>query len=246
MRLTKILPFVICSIVIGLPTQAGEFSVSPIRLELQASKSVGVLTVSNAAKEPLVVQASALLWTQANGEDIQVPTQDLIVAPPVFTLKPNGEQIVRVALRRKPDAAQELTYRVLLAEVPAPTAEKFNGLRIALRLSLPIFIKPRTTTAPKVTWNSSWLAGDQLFISATNAGSAHLQISSFDVSVPGVPQPIPVSPMRYVLPASTVTWKIPAPAGAQRGAPLTITGKSDLGDFAATAVGTERPPITSP
>ena len=47
----------------------------------------------------VLVQAEVMLWEQVDGEDRLTPTRDLLVSPAVFTLPPNGSQLVRVALR---------------------------------------------------------------------------------------------------------------------------------------------------
>ena len=131
------------------------------------------------------VQASALSWTQPGGEETYAPTRELIATPPVFTLPPDGEQIVRVALRREPDSSAELAYRLLLAEVPpAPTAD-FTGLRVALRLSLPVFVQPTAAAKPDLEWNATWVGDGELQISAANRGTAHSAGHRFRVATPG-------------------------------------------------------------
>jgi fimbrial chaperone protein len=192
-----------------------------------------VLTVHNDDAAPLVVQVSALNWAQAAGEESYAATRELLATPPVFTLPPNGEQIVRVALRRDPDAARELDYRLLLAEVPQPVDRNFTGLRVALRLSIPVFVKAASPAPAALAWQAQWQDDGQLAVSASNAGQTHQQVSDFTLHFTGSDSTARGVVSRYVLPGSTVTWKIAPPAGLAHAGAMSISGASDQGDFQA-------------
>jgi fimbrial chaperone protein len=212
---------------------AGTFSIAPVRVELSGAQRTAVLTVHNDDAAALVVQVSTLNWAQAAGEEVYGVTRELLATPPVFTLPPNGEQIVRVALRRDPDAARELDYRLLLAEVPQPVDKSFTGLRVALRLSIPVFVKAVSPTPAALVWRAQWQADGQLAVSASNAGQAHVQVSDFTLRFAGSEATARGVVSRYVLPGSTVTWKIAPPTGVAQGSAMTIHGASDQGDFQA-------------
>ena len=134
---------------------AGNFSVAPVRIELQGAQRTAVVTVHNNDDAPLLIQVSTLAWSQPEGDDKYEATHDLLATPPVFTLPAKGEQIVRVALRRDPDATRELDYRLLLAEVPQSTDKDFTGLRVALHLSLPVFVKAVAPATAELHWARS-------------------------------------------------------------------------------------------
>ena len=76
---------------------AGNFSVSPVRIDLSGTQPTAVVTVHNNAAAPLLVQASTLSWAQPAGEESYAETKDILATPTVFTLPPDGDQIVRVA-----------------------------------------------------------------------------------------------------------------------------------------------------
>src|SRR5512137_2414573 len=92
---------------------AGTFTISPLRVDFAGTAGTAALTVRNEEAAPVVVQAEGLAWSQDGGTDALQPTRDLLVSPAVFTLAPGGSQLVRVALRRTPDAARELAYRMV-------------------------------------------------------------------------------------------------------------------------------------
>ncbi len=215
------------------PAAAGTFSIAPVRIELAGAQRTAVLTVHNDDAAPLVVQVSALNWAQTAGEEGYAATHELLATPPVFTLPPNGEQIVRVALRRDPDATRELDYRLLLAEVPQPIDKNFTGLRVALRLSIPVFVRAASPVPAALAWRAQWQDDGELAVSASNTGQTHQQVSDFTLHFAGSEGSARGVVSRYVLPGSTVTWKIAPPAGVARASAMSIRGASDQGDFQA-------------
>ena len=217
----------------AVPAAAGNFSVAPVRIELQGAQRTAVITVHNNDSAPLLIQVTTLAWSQPGGEEQYEPTRELLATPPIFTLPAQGEQIVRVALRREPDATHELDYRLLLAEVPQSADKDFTGLRVALHLSLPVFIKASAPTSAVLSWRGQWQADGTLAVSATNDGQAHLQVSDFNLSFAGTDQTAHAAVTRYVLPGSTIRWQVKPPAGVAHDAAIVIHGFSDQGEFQA-------------
>ena len=75
---------------------AASFGVSPVRVTLSESQSMGVLTVRNDGNEPASLQMEVLSWSQAQGQDVLTPTRELLANPPIFTVPACGSQLVRV------------------------------------------------------------------------------------------------------------------------------------------------------
>jgi fimbrial chaperone protein len=219
----------------ALPAAASTFNIAPIRAELGVGHRTEALTLTNVEDEPVVVDVRVVAWSQRNGQEQLDETRELLVTPPVLQIPAKGEQIIRVALRREADPAQELTYRVIFDEVPQAAPVAFNGLRVALRLSVPVFVAPsRGRAAPNVAWDAHALADGGLEIAATNRGTGHLQISDFDMQWPGVKDGLHGMTSKYVLPGSRITWTLKARESIH--GPLVIHGHSDQGEFAADVV----------
>ena len=108
---------------------AASLGVSPVRVTLSESQSMGSLTVRNDGTEPASLQMEMLNWSQAEGQDVLMPTRELLANPPIFTVPAGGSQLVRVGLRRAPDGQRELTYRIVLQELPPPPNPDFMGTR---------------------------------------------------------------------------------------------------------------------
>jgi fimbrial chaperone protein len=215
--------------------RAGEFSVSPLRVDLKASHRLEVLTVTNSADAPLAVQLRLVSWSQDNGEDQYVDTQDLLATPPIFRIAPRGQQIIRVALRHDPDPSRETDYRVFVTEIPQPPSKDFSGMQVALRMSLPIFVAPAAPENPELHWSAQWSSDGAVRITASNTGNAHVKVTDFDVRFAGTDKPSQVNVTRYVLPGSSVSWTVKpdAEAGIDREAAIHLRGTTDRGDFAA-------------
>ena len=148
-------PPVICRVAISLlalgilsPASAGQFGVSPIRVDLDRNSKSGAITVSNdEAAESLRVQMRLFEWTQdAEGKDVYQESQDLVYFPRLMVLEKGQQKLVRVGLRT-PATTQERTYRLFVEELPSPpVAGAATGSRVAIavRFGVPVYLKPAT------------------------------------------------------------------------------------------------------
>lgn len=156
----------------------GVFNVAPIRANLGAKQESEVFKVKNDGNEALVVQAQVKAWTQREGQEEFADTRDVLVTPPIFTLAPQAEQILRVGLRRAPDEQRELSYRLFLSESPAPPEPGFQGIKIAMQIAVPIFVAPLSeNAAPDLQWRATRLADQRIELVAMNRGNVHIRLS---------------------------------------------------------------------
>jgi len=192
----------------SMPAHAGSFSISPIRLDLSPAARTAALTVRNDEREALV-QAEVVLWEQVDGQDRLTPTRDLLVSPAVFTLAPNGSQLVRVALRNlTADAAHERSYRLILQEVPPSADPGFSGLQVALRLSVPVFVAHGGATGPALAWSAA-ASGEGLVVTAHNSGDVHARVHGFSVApAEGDTSPLIQPVATYILPGQWHRWTL--------------------------------------
>ena len=219
------------------PAHAGTFSISPLRVELSAGAQTGALTIRNQEESPVVVQAELMLWEQVDGEDRLSPTRDVLVSPPVFTLPGNGSQLVRVALRRPADTQRELSYRLILTEVPQQARPDFTGLNVALRLSLPVFVAPTAKASQALEWSAARTADGALAVTTRNTGNAHARVINFSLAPAANPAAaIPQDVTAYVLPGQARTWTIDnnkndGMSSSTDWSQLRVKGKTEAGDF---------------
>ncbi len=128
-----------------LPATAGEYTVSPLRIELDGDAKSAAVTLTNSGSDPMTFQVAAKEWTQdADGRDRYEQTGEVIFFPKIFTLQPGEGRVVRVGVQAIPTAT-ERTFRLFIEPLPAPTKEPLApgaNISINLRFALPIFVKP--------------------------------------------------------------------------------------------------------
>lgn len=176
--------FLIASCLLGaVPAAvAGVFSVSPVRIYMTPRDRAVAVTLTNEGDSPNVLQADLNSWTQdADGTDRLTPTDDLILSPPIIKLAPRSRQVVRLALLRPADPARQLTYRLIVREVPEASADGMKGIRvpIALALSMPVFITPpqaQREVACSLVAAPLPAAAPTPQVRCANSGSAYAQI----------------------------------------------------------------------
>jgi fimbrial chaperone protein len=211
---------------------AGSFSLAPIRVEMDKARTTAVLTLHNDADAPVTIQIEAVAWSQPEDADHYAPTRDLIVTPPVFVVQPKSDQIVRVARRPSADSGSEVPYRLFFQEVPDSTPQSGTGLKIALRVGIPVFVAA-AGAAPELTFSAAPTADGAVEITAANHGRAHVQITDFEVNGDNGVAVGGVSSSRYLLPGASARWTLKPAAGKAPGETLRIQGHSDQGPIAA-------------
>lgn len=231
--MTRTLGLVACCVILLLTAagaaKAGSFQVNPVRVTLSANQPIGSLTVSNTGTEAAVVQLELVSWSQHEGRDVYTPARDLLATPPIFTVPAGGSQVVRIGLRRLPDDQRELTYRLFLQEVPAPVTPAFQGLQVALRIGVPVFVLPAVETKPAVAWRAIRTRDGQLKLMATNQGSAHVQVAQYTLSFDQSTERHTQQVATYVLMGESRNWLIQG--GPSQGSALHLFAQTDAGDI---------------
>lgn len=230
------------ALVASEPAMAGSFSVNPVRLTLSAKQSAGVLTLRNNGTQPGVVQLEVVSWSQQEGQDIIAPTREILATPPIFTVPAGGSQIVRVGLRNPPDARREVTYRLILQEVPSAPAADSDALQVTLRLSVPVFVLPAVPATAALAWEATRTPQGTLHIELSNSGNVHIQIINFTLSQRKSSQIIAEqSGATYVLPQQSRDWIVKPASTLVAGTPLHIFVRTDAGDMRSDVVLKEAP-----
>lgn len=159
------------------PSWAGSFSVTPVRIYMTLRDRAVAVTITNEGDSPVALQADINVWSQKpDGTDELILTEDMVLAPPIIKLAPKSRQVLRLALLRPADASRQLTYRLIVREIPEATAPRGNTIEIpiALALSMPVFITPPIAKR-EITCQPEGSNAALSFICA-NTGSAYAQI----------------------------------------------------------------------
>lgn len=164
----------------ALPAAAGNFGISPIRLDLDRAAKSGAITVSNDETDALRVQIRLFEWVQdATGKDEYRLSEDLVYFPRLMALEKAEQKVVRVGLRT-PALEREKAYRLFVEELPAPPAAGAPAgarVAIAVRFGVPIFVKPAKEEAAGEIEKLE-LAKGVLRVGVRNGGNVHFTIKS--------------------------------------------------------------------
>lgn len=212
-----------------IPASAGAFSVNPVRMDLSAKQPVASVTVRNDGAEATVVQLELMGWAQADNNDVYDPTSELLATPPLFTVPPGGSRVVRVGLRRRPDPLHELTYRLYLQEVPPPIDPDFRGMRMTLRVGVPIFVAANSQTRPDLKWSTVAESGGKIKLSLLNTGSEHVKIADVELSTDtgGTHSSGVQRVATYVLPGQKREWLLQMDGPVAPGSNIRIKAHTD-------------------
>jgi fimbrial chaperone protein len=223
---------------------AASLALVPVRLALSSKQPVGALTVRNDGDEATVIQLEVAGWAQSDGKDVYTATSEILATPPIFTVAPGASQLVRIGMRRPADASHELSYRLFLQEVPPPPKADFKGLQVARRFGVPVFVgaetaqvKAAVVPVAALQWHARAAAGsDKVTLTATNAGTAHVQVKSFTLAPKGQAAPPEHNSPEYVLAGQYRDWQIELEPAPLAGASLHVSAATDAGPVEADVV----------
>lgn len=163
------------SLLVGAPAWAAGLQASPISLSVASGSRAGIVTLSNTGKTPLNAQVRIFKWTQSDTDEyILTPTSDLMISPPIMQMAAGSNQEIRI-IRTAPASRAEQYYRLIVDELPSPTAAAPKGMQLLIRHNIPVFLNAEDRPAAQLQWNAS-SAGDKTQIRVTNIGQTRAQI----------------------------------------------------------------------
>jgi fimbrial chaperone protein len=213
--------------------RAQGLSVLPVTIQLAPGQLAAAITLANQSDGETSFQVRAYAWHQQDATDQLSSTDDLLASPPLGTIAAAATQVVRLVLRKSPQG-REATYRILLDQIPPPAAP--GTVRIALRLSIPIFAEPATRAVPHVQWRVLD-SGRQSYLEAINDGDRHETVRDIMLASSGSTDKVEPNLSPYILAGSTRRWEIIASGQPLApGATLHLTAQMDSGPLDQTVV----------
>jgi fimbrial chaperone protein len=179
--LARILVLLACA----LPVHGeGALRVAPTRVELSRDKLTSTITVSNTSAQRTLLQVEAKSWSQYSGRDEYLATDEIIVSPPIFSLDPGAEQIVRIGRRRglnADEAGRELAYRLFVKEVPTAASDRPQGLNVVLQIGVPMFATPPSATEAELSWTLRCVDNGARLLTMQNRGQRALRLDELAI-----------------------------------------------------------------
>ncbi len=210
--------------------RAQGLTVLPVNIEMPSGQLTTTMTVINNGTTETSVQIRALAWTQSDGNEQLTASDDVMASPPIATIAPGATQVVRLVLSKAP-TDKEATYRLLLDQIPPAAAP--GTVRLALRLSIPIFAEPATRALPHMVYHLE-SGGGTMTLVAVNDGGRHDTVRDLKLIATDGTATTAAEGSPYVLSGSTRRWavahtgRVPAVGASMRLTGLTDTGPLDV------------------
>ena len=213
--------------------QAASLQVAPVLVEVPAPGAAATLKLRNEGNQPLDAQIRVFRWTQVDGADTLTPTDDVVASPPLASLKPNTDYVVRIVRTRKDPIVKEEAYRLIVDELPVSTAARTPAVNIALRYSIPVFFTA-SGTAPKLNWELQNRANKPV-IAVNNTGDRRIRLAKLKFTdAKGATANFGEGLAGYVLGHSTRVWAVPANLkGFGAGGVVSMSAQTDIGPMDA-------------
>lgn len=222
---------------VSASVDAASLRVAPTTLDITASTSAATtIRIWNDAKTPINVQVRVFRWVQRGGRDIYEQTKDVVASPPMTTLQPGAENLIRVVRTSQRPVGDEESYRLLVDELPNPARRQAGSVALVVRHSIPVFIRNPNVMAAAPSWRVEPRRGG-VIVTAQNQGQKRLRISNLTVASEGKILARRDGLVGYVLGNSSTSWFIPGTGQTRLSAgSARITADSESGRFDATAV----------
>lgn len=182
--------------------QTGGIQVAPVMVVLRGDDNIASLRVRNGRARPIAFEVDVYSWSQRDGEDVLTPTDEVLVAPGVFEVAAESEQVIRLGVVA-PRTDAERSYRIIMRELP--TRRETGNVGFTLEMSLPVFVAPEGARAN--VQSSVAMSDEGRVLLLSNAGNAHVQLSSVENMDGGA-----LDAPRYLLPGASTAIMLPPSA----------------------------------
>ena len=157
----------------------GSFVLNPLKIEITPNQKIKEIDVTNTSTETIHLQVESFLWEQnEQGRPVWTKNKELIYFPKIFKMKPKEKRVVRVSY--KGDFPKiEKAYRIFIRELPVTEPGK-KGVKVSLRLSIPLFIKPKKQFV-KLDFEKINVENSNLKVVVRNRGTVHTVVKSVNL-----------------------------------------------------------------
>ena len=204
---------------------AASLRVSPILIDA-GSQANATITLHNGEPRPLNAQVRVFRWSQENGEETLVATDDVVASPPIVSIEPRTDYTVRLQRRAGEEPVGEESYRVVVDELPNPDRQRNGTVAVVLRYIVPAFFFAADATQPRLRWSLGRRDGHAVLV-AENSGDKRVQLTNLGIRAGGRAIIVAKGLAGYVLGRSTREWPIDPKLAGLRGG--TVVATSDHG-----------------
>lgn len=201
-------------------------NVSPVRINLSDAHTKDVIRITNQEDSVKSYQVEIVAWSQTDERrEVYTPTEEILAVPPLFTLNPGEEQLVRVGMLTDADSKTERAYRMFITELAPPDAEKpeASGITMRLQIGIPVFVAPPEAPTSGLEYIESLQVDNQLFVQFRNIGNTHIKVTEVHYLAPGSTDKVVTPAVVYVLAGKTAYLPVKLPGDDQIGTVSIVT-----------------------
>lgn len=194
-------------VVLGMAASSayGSLSVSPVRVVLGDDHDKDVVRIANQESSAKSYEVEIVAWSQTEERrEAYAPTDDILAVPPLFSLNPGEEQLLRVGMLVPADADTERSYRMFITELAPPETEKTekaetSGITMRLQIGIPVFVTPNAAPTSTLEFVKLTQVAEQQVIQFRNSGNTHVKVTEVQYLAPGSIDAVVTPALVYIL-----------------------------------------------
>lgn len=181
---------------------ANALELAPTMITLERDRPIATLKLANDGATEKTYELTGFSWQQPDGSDQLSKAPALIITPPVISLGPGEDTLVRVGLASASTHGDgEETYRIRVRDITPDSPNAANALRIRMEFLLPVIV-PAIAPQANLRLADARERDGALCIRLRNEGNAYQKI----IGIGGHHGPAEMVPIQqYILPASEAT-----------------------------------------
>jgi fimbrial chaperone protein len=221
----------IASLEAAVPSaRAAALRVSPITID-GGPQANATITLRNQENRTMNAQVRVFRWSQKDGQDDLVPTEDVIASPPIVAIGAKEDYVIRLQRTVGQEPVSEEAYRIVVDELPNPDRQRNGTVAVVLRYIVPAFFFPADATQPRIKWSLEHREG-RAFIVAENRGDKRVQLVNLGIKSGNRTMIVGKGLAGYVLGHSIKEWPLSSKLAGLRGG--TVVAMSDHGALSAS------------
>ncbi len=221
---------------ITFATWAASLQIYPVVLGLSSQERARAIYVKNVGEESIRAQLRVFGWRQLGGAEQLIHTNDVVASPPITTIPPGKQQLIRIIMPSPMETPYEQSYRLIVDELPG--GKKTDGVSFLLRYVVPVFIN-----SPKGDGNFDIKKikiridnhHELASMIIDNASDQHIKLSNVYLQSGSRKYVLSKGLLGYVLAHSQMSW--PLPEGIRSGNLLTFILNNDDATTMVSLVG---------
>lgn len=216
-----------------LLSHAATLQVYPVNIDFSENEKAKAVYVSNAGESAINAQIRVFLWQQGAGENKLIETKEIIVSPPLTGIPPGQQQMIRIILPNQITTNAELSYRLIIDELPGSDEVQNGGaINFLLRYSLPIFINTPSTPVDNAKIHV-WIdkSTTPALLKVSNENNQHIKLSDVSITNQGKKVLVSKGLLGYVLANNQMQWPLPAHLSSGQNIEVTLNEHTEPQTF---------------